>query len=223
MSSGLPILYGYWRSSCSYRVRIVLALKGVAYETQPVNLLKGGQSEDAYRAVNPLGAVPALVIDGHTLVQSTAIVEYLEETRGAPARALLPADAAGRAAVRAVCAAVSNDIQPLGNLKVGKAVAALFPDDAERGRREREAWGARWVAEGFVGLERLLARTAGAHAVGDAVTLADAFIVPQVYNARRAGVDLGPFPTLARVAAAAEALEPFAAAHPSKQPDATES
>ena len=126
-----PVLYGYWRSSCSYRVRIVLALKGVAYDTTPVHLLKGGQADEGYRSgVNPMGSVPALVIDGLTLTQSSAIVEYLEETRGAPAPALLPADAAGRAAVRAVCAAVSNDIQPLGNLQVGKAVAALFPDDA---------------------------------------------------------------------------------------------
>jgi maleylacetoacetate isomerase len=215
-------LHGYWRSSCSYRVRIVLALKGVPYATAPVHLVRGGgeQLGDAYRALNPTRRVPTLDIDGLTLIQSPAIIEYLEETRPEPA--LLPREAGARAAVRALCAVVGCDMQPLGNLCVLKRVAGALPEGAtpEERAAARDAWARHWITEGFVGLEALLARSAGRFCVGDEVTLADAYLEPQGYNAARFGVDLAPFPTIARVLQNLAAHPAVRAAHPSAQPDA---
>lgn len=212
-------LYSYWRSSCSYRVRIVLGLKSIPYTYEAVHLMKDGgrQLTEEYTALNPMRELPTLLVDGVTLTQSTAIVEYLEETRREPA--LLPADPKARAQVRAVCAILSNDIQPLGNLRVLKHVASLFEDPAVRDARKEE-WARHYICLGFAGLERLLASTAGSFCVGDALTLADAFLVPQVYNAVRFKVDMTAYPTLARVNAALVGHPAFAAAHPSAQPDA---
>jgi maleylacetoacetate isomerase len=214
-------LYSYWRSSCSYRVRIVLALKGVPYEYKAVHLVRDGgeQLKDAYTALNPMREVPTLVVDGHVLTQSTAIVEYLEETHPQPA--LLPADAHGRAIVRAVCNIIATDIQPVGNLRVLKHVMSLLPGDDKAAKEEaRSAWAKHYITAGFAGLEALLAAHAGKYCVGDAVTLADAFLVPQVYNAHRFGVDMTRYPTITRVAAALAELPAFKAAQPSAQPDA---
>lgn len=215
-------LHGYWRSSCSYRVRIALALKGIAYETRAVHLVKSEQLGDAYAALNPMREVPTLEIDGLVLTQSNAILEYLEETRR-DSHPLLPGDAAARAAVRAVCAAVATDIQPLGNLRVLRHVMTCAPPEASKEDRERakDAWSVKWITSGFEGLEGLLARCgAGTCCVGDQPTLADAFLIPQVYNAERVGIDLAAFPTIQRIAAHCATLPAFAAAHPAAQPDA---
>ena len=145
-------------------------------------------------------------------------MEYLEETR--PARPLLPADPILRARVREVCCAIANGIQPLGNMKILNQVATMGGGDAGAQAATKAAWSRAVITDGFRGLEALLLRSAGAFAVGDEVTLADAFVVPQVFNAARWGVDMAPFPTIARVAAAAEALPAFRAAAPAAQPDA---
>lgn len=223
MSEQSPILYGYWRSSASWRVRIALAWKGLAYSQRPVHLVRDGgeHRQDAYRALNPMAEVPLLVIPGGSpdavelrLTQSVAICEYLEERFPSPP--LLPSDPADRARVRALVEVVNSGIHPVQNLKVLQRVVADFGASQEA----KVAWARGWIARGFEGLEGHLAETAGRHAFGDAVTLADCFIVPQVYNAHRFGVDMGAFPTIARIAAAASALPAFSAAHPDHQPDA---
>jgi maleylpyruvate isomerase len=206
-----PILHGYWRSGTSYRTRIALNLKGVAYETAPVNLIEGAQKTEAYLALNPQGLVPALEVDGAVLIQSPAILEWLEEVY--PEAPLLPGDAEGRAAVRAMAAVVGCDIHPLNNLRVLKTLRRAF--DADPGQVDE--WAQRWIADGFSALEQLIARHGRRFAYGDRPTLADCYLVPQVYSARRFNLDLEPFPRLRAACAAAEALPAVAAAHPDNQ------
>ena len=219
-----PLLHTYWRSSCSYRVRIILHLKRVAFDSAPVHLVRSEQLAPAYALLNPLREVPTLEIDGLVLTQSLAIAEYLDETRAEPP--LLPrgADAAAaRARVRAICAALACDVQPVGNLRVLRHVMASLPESATRAERDaaKDAWSVKWITAGLEGVEALVARGAGRCCEGDEPTLADAFLVPQLYNAARVGIDVAArFPTLARVAAHLEALPAFAAAHPARQPDA---
>jgi maleylacetoacetate isomerase len=219
-------LHTYWRSSCSYRVRLILALKGLAYASVPVHLLKEGgqQLQDGYAALNPMREVPTLLMDGLVLTQSSAIAEYLEEARPGLRPLLPPLEQPGlRAHVRALCAIISNDMQPLGNLHVLKHVAATLqaPDSsAEALAAAKTAWARHFLARGFAGLEALLAQKAGKFSVGDSVTLADVFLVPQCYNAVRFGLDLSAYPTVARVSAALAELPEFVAAHPAQQPDA---
>lgn len=213
------VLYGYWRSSAAYRVRIALALKGLGYTHAPVHLVRDGgeQHKDAYRALNPQGLVPCLVDGAAVLTQSLAIIEYLEETYPATPP-LLPADAAGRARVRAIAQAIACDIHPLGNLRVLKALESRFgADETQRGE-----WVRHWIATGFAALEAMLAGSAatGRHCHGDMPTLADVCLVPQVYNARRWQLDLAPYPTLERIDAVCRALPAFQAAAPEAQPDA---
>eukprot|EP00741_Cyanophora_paradoxa_P004611 tig00000821_g4475.t1 len=207
-----PVLYSYWRSSSAWRVRIALAVKGIEYEYRAVHLVKGGQRDADFVALNPMKQVPALLIDGLTLTQSAAICEYLEETR--PEIPLLPASPADRAAVRQVVNIVASGIQPLQNLVVLQRV------EEAQGEAAKKEWARSFIAAGFDALEVLLRRTAGVCCVGDALTLADAFLVPQVYNARRWGVEMAPYPTIARLEAALAELPAFKAAHPSAQPDA---
>jgi maleylacetoacetate isomerase len=215
-------LHSYWRSSCSYRVRIALAAKGIPYATSSVHLAGGAQFGPAFAAVSPTQRVPALEIDGLTLLQSPAILEYLEETRPEPP--LLPREAGARAHVRALCALVGCDIQPLGNLAVLKRVAGALPEGAppEERAAARDAWARHWISEGFAALEALLARGGGAgrFCVGDELTLADVFLEPQGYNAARFGVDMAPFPTIARVLRNLAEHPAVRAAHPAAQPDA---
>lgn len=214
-----PVLYSYWRSSSSYRVRIVLALKEIPYEYHPIHLLKdGGQQLTAeYVALNPSKEVPTLVIDGLTLCQSTAIIEYLEETRPDPK--LLPSTPGDRAIVRQLCNIISNDIQPVGNLRVLKHVQSFFTDPKEKDAHRME-WAQTHIKHGFEALEAVMAKHSGKYSFGDAVTMADAFLVPQVYNALRFKVDMSAYPTILRVHEALSELPAFKDAHPSAQPDA---
>lgn len=210
-------LYTYFRSSAAYRVRIALNLKGMAYQAVPVHLVRdGGQHrKPEYLALNPQGLVPALEVDGQVLTQSLAIVEYLEET--CPQPPLLPADALGRARVRAIAQAIACDIHPVNNLRVlqylGSALGA--------GQAARDDWYRHWVETGLAAVETMLAadpRT-GAFCHGDAPGLADCCLVPQVFNARRFNCDLSAMPTLAAIAERCQALPAFAAAAPQAQPD----
>ncbi len=212
-------LYSYFRSSAAYRVRIALGLKGLAYQTLPVHLLKGGgeQHQAAYRALNPQGLVPALQTeDGAVLTQSLAILEYLDEDYGGPA--LLPQGAVARARVRALSQAIACDLHPLNNLRVlGYLKNELGADDAAK-----NAWYAHWVALGLQAVEDMLARSAdtGRFCHGDAPGMADCCLVPQVFNARRFQCPLDAYPTIQRIAAACEELPAFQQAAPDRQPDA---
>jgi maleylacetoacetate isomerase len=213
-------LYGYWRSSSSYRVRIALELKGLAYTYAPVHLLEGGgqQFSEDYRAKNPSAQVPTLVVSGDgepfVIAQSVAILEFLDETFPAPA--LLPTAPRDRARVRQLVEVINSGIQPIANLSVLKHLGRAMQQDEVA----RNIWTRHWIATGFEALEMLLAKSAGRFAFGDEVTLADCFIVPQVYNANRFQVDLGPYPILRRVSEEAEALPAFLRARPEVQVDA---
>ncbi len=211
-------LYGYFRSSAAYRVRIALEWKGLAYEYAPVHLTRNGgeQHGPEFRARNPQGLVPALEIDGAMLLQSQAIVEALEEMHPDPP--LLPADLNGRARVRALAAIVACDVHPLNNLRVLRRLEHTLGADEEA----RSAWYRHWVAEGLSALEALLAgsEATGTFCHGDRPTMADVFLVPQVFNARRFACDLTPYPTIVRIDTACRALPAFDRARPEVQPDA---
>ena len=206
-------LWSYYRSSASWRVRIALHFKGLAFEYRPVNLLAGEQLSEAYRAVNPLGAVPTLELDGHRLSESMALVEYPEETRPQPP--LLPKTPLARARARRIAEAINAGIQPLQNLRVLRKLDADF----HAGAAGQKAWGAHFNEVGLAAVEALAQESAGRCCVGDEVTVADVFLVPQLSGARRFGVDLGAFPTLVRLEAELEQLPAFARAHPRAQPD----
>lgn len=206
-----PAFYEYWRSSAAYRVRITLNLKGVDYESRPVNLLESEQRSDQYRALNPLGLVPMLEIDGHRLTQSLAIINYLDLRY--PNVPLIPASAADRAHVVAMSLAVACDIHPLNNLRVLK----YLKNELGRSQEEVDAWYAHWISEGLPALEAMAAPQAGKFLFGDAPTAADVCLVPQLYNARRYEVPLDAYPTLLRADENANKLEAFAAAHPDRQ------
>jgi maleylacetoacetate isomerase len=205
-----PVLYDYHRSSACYRVRIALNFKEVDYEPVTVNLLEGEQKAEAYRAQNPQGFVPMLEANGRRLVQSLAIIDWLEADFPEPA--LLPGDADDRAHVLAMALAVACDIHPLNNLRVLKYLSGPLGQPQE----VRDAWYRHWVAEGLAALEVMAATRAGRFLFGDAPTLADVCLVPQLYNARRFEVPLDQFPTLVRADAEANRIEAFAAAHPDR-------
>lgn len=202
-------LYSYWRSSCSWRVRIALNLKEIPYEIKPISLIKNGgeHHSNEYRDVNPMEHVPALHIDGVTLIESLSIFQYLEETR--PHRPLMPADVVKRARVREICDVIASGIQPLQNLQVLIHV----------GEEKKNEWAQHWITRGFKAVEKLLASSAGKYCVGDEITFADCVLIPQVFNARRFHVDLRPYPTILRIDRELENHPCFLAAHPSNQPD----
>lgn len=205
------ILYDYWRSSAAYRVRIALNLKRVEYESRSVNLLESEQISDAYRALNPQGLVPCLDIDGHLLTQSLAIIVYLDQRFPEPP--LMPRDPADGAHVRAMAMAIACDIHPINNLRVLKYLKSELGASQEK----VDDWYRHWIREGLAPLEKMAAPRAGAFLFGEAPTIADICLVPQLYNARRFDVPLDPYPTLLRAEANANALDAFAAAHPDKQ------
>lgn len=208
------ILHGYWRSGAAWRTRIALALKGLTYDQRGVDLRTGAQRSDAFAAFNPQGMVPALEIDGAILTQSPAILEWLEETHPAPP--LLPADPVGRAQVRAMAALIGCDIHPLNNLRVGQALRESFGAD----QAAVDAWAGRWVLPGFAALETLVARHGAGWCFGASPTLADCYLVPQIYSARRFNVPLDAFPRLLAMDGVAARHPAFIAAHPDAQPDA---
>jgi len=211
-------LYSYFRSSAAFRVRIALALKGLPFEYVPVHLLKDGgqQLSEQYRALNANALVPTLLDDDHALSQSMAIVEYLDETHPEPA--LLPGTALDRAYVRAVAQSIACEIHPLNNLRVLKYLKHTLGVSEEA----KDAWYRHWIEIGFAGLEATLTREgkAGRFCLGDAPTLADICLVPQVFNAQRFQVDLDPYPTIVRIFEACMELPAFQQAAPKAQPDA---
>lgn len=211
-------LHTYFRSSAAYRVRIALELKGLTYRSVPVHLIRGGgeQHSAEFAAINPAELVPVLVDGALTLTQSLAIIEYLEDTR--PATPLLPADAAGRARVRAIAQTIACEIHPLNNLRVLQRLEGTLGADAQA----KNAWYAHWVTLGFNAVESMLRETAftGRYCHGDTPTLADCCLVPQIYNAERFGIALDAYPNLHRIGQACLQLEAFQRAAPQAQADA---
>ena len=211
------ILYGYWRSSAAYRVRIALNLKGLAVEDEFVHLQKFDQRDDAYLALNPQGLVPTLVDGNVHLSQSMAIIEYLDERHPEPA--LLPDDLTGRARVRQLAQVVACDIHPINNLKVLNYLTQELgvSDD------DRLKWYRHWVHQSFRGLEVLVSNSPAMSKLchGNQPTLADLCLVPQLYNARRFEVDLSAYPNLVRIDETCRAMDAFANAAPERQPDAS--
>jgi maleylacetoacetate isomerase len=219
MANGL-VLYSYWRSSAAYRVRIALNLKGLSYETRPVHLLRDGgeQHAEGYRMINPQELIPCLLDGDRVITQSLAIMEYLDDMYLDPETALLPVDARGRAQVRALAMAVTCDIHPLGNLRVLQQLEAQFDASEE----QRAAWSRYWIASGFKAMEVMLADNAatGRYCHGETPNMADACLVPQVYNALRWKLPMDDYPTLQRIYQACNELEAFRLAAPEVQPDA---
>ncbi|MBV8973040.1 MAG: maleylacetoacetate isomerase [Sphingomonadaceae bacterium] len=207
-------LYTYWRSSASYRVRIALALKGLAYDSQPINLAQGAQTSIGFKLLNPQGFVPFLIDGAAGLNQSLAIIEYLDETHPEPP--LLPADPLGRARVRAAALAIACDIHPLNNLRVLK----YLKGDLQQPQEVVDTWYRHWVEEGFGPLEEIAEGATGAYLFGDTPTLADICLVPQMWNARRLQADIARFPKLVAIDARLNTLPAVRAAAPEAQPDA---
>ena len=211
-------LYTYFRSSAAYRVRIALNLKGLKYDAVPVHLLRGGgeQLQENYIKMNPSGLVPTFQDDFITLTQSMAILEYLEDEY--PQLPLMPKDAAGRARVRELAQIVACDIHPVNNLRVLRYLVR----DLGLSEEIKTQWYRHWIVNGLDVLEKHLARdpSAGPLCHGYLPTIADCFLVPQVFNAQRNGVDISVYPNIARINAACVEIPAFVAAHPSNQPDA---
>lgn len=208
------VLYSYWRSSCSWRVRLGLALKEIPYQYAAVNLLKGEQTEGEYAARNALQQVPCLewkddAGNQHRLTQSLAILRWLDAQPGAR---LIPEEPLLAARAWQLAEIVSSGIQPLQNLKVLTSITTLGGD--------RKEWGQTVIRDGFVAMESVAAHTAGRFLVGDAPSIADICLLPQLYNARRFDLDLAAFPTLLRAEASAAEVPAWHAAHPDRQPDA---
>ena len=211
-------LYSYWRSSAAYRVRIGLNLKGLHYDIIPVHLVREGgqQHSPQFREINPQQLIPVLQHGHRQLKQSLAILEYLDEIWPQPA--LLPSTARERQRVRALALLVACDIHPLNNLRV----LQYFEQEWNVPQPERDEWVRHWIADGLAAAEAMLADhpSTGTYCEGNVPGLADCCLIPQIYNARRFGVDMAPYPTLQRVEAACLALPAFDAARPERQPDA---
>jgi maleylacetoacetate isomerase/maleylpyruvate isomerase len=208
-------LYTYYRSSTAYRTRIALNVKGIVYKQHPVHLLEGGgqQHQPEYKALNPAGEVPTLVHNGRALSQSFAIIEYLDEL--VPDPKLLPLGAFERAKVRQICEHINCGIHPIANLKIQQYLTREFRATEE----QKNQWVTFWITQGMDALELLLTKTAGTFAFGDSLTIADLFVVPQVFSSKRFGVTLEKYPIIRRVNEAAMKLEAINKAHPHLQPD----
>lgn len=209
------ILYTYFRSSTAYRTRIALNLKNLNYTPEAVHLLEGGgqQHKPEYRALNPAGEVPTLVHNGKVLSQSFAIIEYLDELFPQPP--LFPTAAFDRAKVRQICEHINCGIHPIANLKVQQYLVRELGASEE----QKIQWTKYWLQQGMEALEQLLLKTAGRFAFGNELTAADLFVVPQVFSAKRFGVEIDQFPTVAKVNNTAMQLDAFIKAHPYRQPD----
>jgi maleylacetoacetate isomerase len=206
-------LYGYFRSTAAYRVRIALGLKGLSAEHKFVHLRKGEQNAPDYLKINPAGLVPYWIDGGFHLAQSLAIIEYLDETHPLPP--LLPKSPEQRAMAREIALMVASDIHPIGNLRVLNRLTQMGVDEPTR-----TAWSQHWITIGFAAIEARLAPLRGPFALGEAPTLADICIVPQIFNARRFGVDLTPYPRIRGIDLAASGIDAFVAAEPGRQADA---
>lgn len=208
-------LYSYFRSAPSFRVRIVLNFKGLKADMAFIDLLKGEQQSASYTGVNPQQVVPSLIDEGKTIIQSLAILEYLEEAYPAPA--LLPSDLFARAHVRALALVIGADTSPLGNLKVRKKLQKQGLSD-----EDTNAWVRHWIADGLRAYEELIKASPyiGIFSCGDTPTIADCCLIPQLYNAERFECSLEPYPLIRRIADACNVHPAFIAAHPSKQSDA---
>jgi maleylacetoacetate isomerase len=213
------VLYSYWRSSAAYRVRIALKLKGLSFQTVAVNLIRQGgeQLGEDYLAVNPQGLVPALIHDSHVITQSMAICEYLDECF--PRYPLLPADPFARAQTRSLALQVACDIHPLNNLRVQK----LLKDKCGE-KLDTVAWMSHWMTKGFAAIEQQLQMDAGTnHAFSpDHPGLFECFLIPQVYNAERYGMDMTGFPAIHSIVSHCREQQAFIAAAPENQPDAVD-
>ena len=210
-------LHSYWRSGAAYRVRLALALKGLTVQMVPVNLLNGAHRAPEYAKTNPQGLVPTLELhDGTTIGQSTAIIEYLEERYPEPP--LLPPGAKARARVRHLCGIIAADIHPLQNLRVQK----YLKDELDQPQTEVDAWLTRWIRDGFSAFERVLLQTPGrgAFCFGGKAGMAECFLLPQLYSARRFNVPVDDFPLLLGIEEATLALDTIKPALPEAQPDA---
>jgi maleylpyruvate isomerase len=208
-------LYSFFLSSAAFRVRIALNLKGVDYDTVPVNLPQGEHRDAAFLATNPQATVPVIDDDGTILWQSLAIIEYLDARFPNPR--LIPAEPVARARVQALAQLIVCEMHPLNNLRVRN----YLRDELELDEAGQSRWYQHWIAEGFASLEALVRRfSGGRYCFGDAVSVADVCLVPQVYNARRFHCDMAAYPTLQRIADALRAEPAFARAAPEEQPDA---
>jgi len=209
-------LYGYWRSSAAYRVRIALHLKGLAFESIPVHLVKNGgeQHSDAYTELNPTHLVPTFVDQDVTLHQSIAIVEYLDDKF--PTVAIYPKDSIAKAKVKALALDVACEIHPVNNLRVQQYLTQQFSlQDSDK-----LTWSHHWMKIGFMAIEQQLKENSGKYSFGDEITMADICLVPQVYNANRFNLDMAEFPNIARVADNCNQHPAFIAALPENQTDA---
>ncbi len=208
-------LFSYFRSSCSYRVRIALAYKDLAFTYQPIHLVRDGGEHltPEYRQLNPQGEVPFLKHGSFGLSQSMAIIEYLDEVHPKPP--LFGGDAEQRARIRRLCEVVNAGIQPLQNLKTLQYLVREFGLSDE----QKTKWAQHWISSGLQALEKLLTQTHGRYCVGEEISAADCFLIPQVYNARRFAVAMEPFPLINQIYGHCTALPCFVAAHPDRQPD----
>ncbi|WP_338501562.1 maleylacetoacetate isomerase [Sphingomonas kaistensis] len=205
------VLHDYFRSSASYRVRIALNLKGLAYEQHPVSLVENEQQSAEYKALNPQGFVPMLEIGDERVTQSLAIFDRLDALEKEPP--FVPADPPGRAHVLALALTIACDIHPLNNLRILR----YLKNELGQPQEAVDSWYRHWVIEGLTALETLAAPQAGTFLYGDQLSMADICLVPQLYNARRFDVPLNAYPTLLRAEASALELPAFAAAHPDRQ------
>ena len=210
------VLRSYWRSSCSWRVRIGLNWKQLAYELVPVHLIADGgqQHSEAHRSLNPMRELPVLLVDGEPIAQSIAILEYLEETHPEPP--LLPRSPFDRARARQMAEIINSGIQPVQNLRVMQKLGGSY----DLPRADQVQWSREWIAQGLAALEKLVSVHGGQYSVGDSVSFADLCLVPQLYNARRFDVDMDALPTLTAIENRLSSLPAFVDAHPDQQADA---
>ena len=208
-------LYSYFRSSASYRVRIALNFKSLPYTYTPVHLINAGgeQHQESFRKLNPMGEVPCLVHKGRAISQSMAIIQYIDSLVESPP--LLPSDPYKKSKVIEICEVINSGIHPLQNLKVLQKLERQHNLNEE----ERSKWAAYWIVRGFESLEHLLVPLHGTYSFGDTISMADLFVCPQVYNARRYNVDMSIFPTIESIEKNCLTLEAFRNAYPGVQPD----